>query len=77
MPKDNRTVMNVPADEILRIMRENEIAKMMKERRQPVRECPVCEATFVCRSKWQKFCHPKCRNMWHGVRRAIARRPPL
>lgn len=72
MPHDKRTISNVPREEIERIMHENEIAKLYREAKSPLRQCPVCEAVFSERRRWQKFCSGKCRSQWFAIKRAIA-----
>jgi hypothetical protein len=71
MPKDNRTLQNVPTEDIARILRANELNILYKEEQKPTKVCPVCESSFTEHRRWQKFCTPKCRNVWAGYVRQI------
>lgn len=73
MPSDKRTLGNVPAEEIRRLMNNSEVAKAYRQARAPIRKCPVCEAAFTENRRWQKFCTAKCRNQWFVVKKSIER----
>lgn len=64
MTRDNRTIQNVPAEEIQRILRTNELNDYYASIKKPERVCPVCEKTYTQQRKWQKFCTHKCKSYW-------------
>jgi len=71
MTKDTRTLNNTSVEEIARIVRQNALGKYSKELARPIKICPVCEAKFPEKRRWQKFCCNKCRNVWAGYVRGI------
>lgn len=74
MPKDPRTIANVPADEIRRIIAKNELLALRYMSRNETANCPVCEREFVKKARHHKFCGDACRLVWFKIAREIEKR---
>lgn len=46
---------------------------IFKKKQEQLRKCLKCGGEFVVRRFWQRFCHMRCKNAYHGEETQRAR----